>query len=134
SQMTSQAQIFTYSNVLRTLDTSLEGILQFVYTSFFAEIYGFANNASLIMPTASASPLEKVRTLAPELESVLKQYKLFVEDNQIDFELLQMSSSPSSMKDIPSLNKKKYIYLNTNNQEAIASSNLFFSDQRYWHM
>ncbi|WP_299989335.1 hypothetical protein [uncultured Pontibacter sp.] len=129
SQMTSQAQIFTYSNVLKTLDYSLEEILQFVYTSFFAEKYGFADNASLIMPTASASPLEKVRMLAPELESVLKQYKLYVEDNQIDFELLQISSSPSSIKDIPSLNKKKYIYPNTDNQEAVACSNLFFSDQ-----
>ncbi|MFK5915183.1 MAG: hypothetical protein QM484_12485 [Woeseiaceae bacterium] len=129
SEMTSQAQIFTYSNVLNTLDNSLEEILQFVFTSFFAKKYGFANNANLTVPTASASALEKVRSLAPELESVLKQYKLFVEDNQIDFELLQMSSSPSSMKDIPSLNENKYIYLNTINQEAVSCSNLFFSDQ-----
>jgi len=128
-QMTSQGQISTYSNVLKTLGSSLEEILQFVYTSFFTERYGFANNAILTMPTASASPLEKVRLLAPELESVLKQYKLFVEDNQIDFELLQMSSSSSSMEDIPSLNENKYVYLNINNQEAIGCSNLFFSDQ-----
>lgn len=129
SQMTSQAQIFTYSNVLRTLDISIEEILQFVYTTLFSEKYGFASNASLIMPTLSASPLEKVRTLAPELESILKQYKLFVEDQQIDFELLQMSSSPSSMRDIPSLNESKYIYLNKDSEEANACSNLFFSDQ-----
>ena len=129
SEMTSQAQIFTYSSVLSTLDNSLEEILQFVFTSFFAKNYGFANNASLIVPTVNSSALEKVRSLAPELESVLKQYKLFVEDNQIDFELLQMSSSPISMKDIPSLNTKKYIYLNTNNQDAVSCSNLFFSDQ-----
>uniref|UniRef100_UPI00094CDCE3 hypothetical protein n=1 Tax=Moritella viscosa TaxID=80854 RepID=UPI00094CDCE3 len=129
SEMTSQAQIFTYSNVLSTLDNSLEKILQFTYNSVFYENYGFAENANLTMPTTNASALEKVRTLAPELESILKQYKLYVEDNHIDFELLQMSSSPSSMKDIPSLNENKYIYLDTNNQEAINSTNLFFSDQ-----
>nr|SHO12361.1 ATPase involved in DNA repair [Moritella viscosa] len=129
SEMTSQAQIFTYSNVLSTLDISLEEILQFAYNSIFSEKYGFANNANLTMPTSSASALEKVRTLAPELESVLKQYKLYVEDNNIDFELLQMSSSPSSMRDIPSLNEKKHIYLDMNNHEAISSSHLFFSDQ-----
>ncbi|MGC3834238.1 hypothetical protein ACPSKX_08130 [Moritella viscosa] len=104
-------------------------ILQFTYNSVFYENYGFAENANLTMPTTNASALEKVRTLAPELESILKQYKLYVEDNHIDFELLQMSSSPSSMKDIPSLNENKYIYLDTNNQEAINSTNLFFSDQ-----
>jgi hypothetical protein len=130
SEMASQAQIFTYSNILNTLDNSLEEILQFVFNTVFSEKYGFANNATLTMPTSSALALEKVRTLAPELESVLKQYKLFVQDNQIDFELLQISSSPSSMKDIPSLNEKKYIYLNTDNQEANSVANLFFSDQR----
>jgi hypothetical protein len=129
SQMASQAQIFTYSNVLRTLDISIEEILPFVFTTFFPEKYGFPANASLTMPTLSVSALEKVRTVAPELESILKQYKLFVEDQQIDFELLQMSSSPSSMKDIPSLNENKYIYINKDNEEANACSNLFFSDQ-----
>lgn len=129
SQMTSQAQIFTYSNILKSLDTSLEEVLQFIYTSFFSKKYGYAKNAILAMPTLNASPLERVRSIAPELESILKQYKLFVEDNHIDFELLQMSSSPCSMKDIPSLNKNKYIYLNTNNAEAVICSHLFFSDQ-----
>ncbi|HIF9437391.1 TPA: hypothetical protein ACX6SL_001510 [Photobacterium damselae] len=128
-QMISQAQIFTYSNVLNTLDISLEEVLKFIYTSLFADKYGFAINANLTMPTASASALEKVRSLAPELESVLKQYKLFVEENEIDFELLQMSSSPSSMKDIPSLNENKYVYINKSNQEAVSCSHLFFSDQ-----
>lgn len=128
SNLTSQAQIFTYSNVISTLDSSLEEVLKFVYTSIFPEQYGFSNNASLTMPTASASALEKIRVLAPELESILKQFKLFVEDGHIDFELLQMSSSPNSFKDIPSLNENKYIYL-TKSNEALACSNLFFSNQ-----
>ncbi|MEQ9424615.1 MAG: hypothetical protein RJQ09_09375 [Cyclobacteriaceae bacterium] len=129
SQMASQAQIFTYSNVLRTLDISIEEILPFVYTTFFPEKYGYPGNASLTMPTMRVSALEKVRTIAPELESILKQYKLFVEDQKIDYELLQMSSSPSSLSDIPSLNENKYIYRNNDNEEANACTNLFFSDQ-----
>jgi hypothetical protein len=129
SQMASQAQIHTYSVILSRLENSLENILQVVYTSSFTKIYGFASNAILTVPTASASALEKVRMIAPELESVLKQYKLFVEDKQIDFELLQMSSSPRAMKDIPSLNDNKYIYLKSSNQEVLVCSNLLFSDQ-----
>lgn len=129
SELTSYIQMFTYSKILTSLDTSLEDILQFVYTSYFSEKYCFADNASLTMPPKNISALEKVRLIAPELESVLKQYKLFVEDKHIDFDLLQMSSSPSPIKDIPSLNKNKYIYLNINNKDAIMCSHLFFSDQ-----
>src|SRR5690606_24330866 len=72
---------------------------------------------------------EKVRLLAPEFESALKQFKLFVEDGSIDFELLQISSAPSAIKDIPSLNENKYIYFNEDNKEMLGCSNLFFSDQ-----
>ncbi len=129
SEMASQAQILSYAKILKSLNTSLESVLSYVYTSVFAEKYDFANNATLNMPTQSASALEKVRSLAPELESVLKQYKLFVEDNQIDYDLIQMSSSPCTIKDVTSLNKGKYLYLNTENQEANTFSNLFFSDQ-----
>jgi hypothetical protein len=67
--------------------------------------------------------------LAPEFESVLKQVKLFVEDGFIDFELLQISSTPTAIKDIPSLNKNKYIYFNGDNKEVMGCANLFFSDQ-----
>src|SRR5699024_4221666 len=69
------------------------------------------------------------RLLAPEFESILKQFKLFVEDEIIDFGLLQICSLPTSIKDIPSLNSNKYIYFNSNNKEMVGCSNLFFSDQ-----
>lgn len=128
SEITSQAQIAVYNKVLSELGTSLEEILQHVFTVDFHERFGFAENALFSIPSATTY-LEKVRLLAPELESILKQFKLFVEDGSIDFELLQMSSSPTAIKEIPSLNQKKYIYLNKDNEEAVSCSNIFFSDQ-----
>jgi hypothetical protein len=128
SEMTSQSQIFGYDKVLSELGISLEDILHFVFTVAFQEKYSFAENARFSIPTAT-SYFEKVRLLAPEFESALKQFKLFVEDGSIDFELLQISSSPSAIKDIPSLNQNKYIYFNEDNEEMVGCSNLFFSDQ-----
>jgi hypothetical protein len=128
SEMTSQGQIFSYSQVLQNLNNSLEDILHFVFTSAFQEKFSFADNARFSIPTAT-SYFEKVRLLAPEFESALKQFKLYVEDGSIDFELLQISSSPSTIKDIPSLNSKKYIYFNESNQVMVGCSNIFFSDQ-----
>jgi hypothetical protein len=129
SEMTSQGQIIGYSKVLSDLNISLESILNFVFTSIFQEFYGFAHNAHFSIPPSANTYLEKVRLLAPEFESILKQFKLFVEDGNIDFELLQMSSTPSALKDIPSLNEKKYIYFHDDNKEMLGCSNLFFSDQ-----
>jgi len=128
SEMTSQSQIIGYNKVLSELGTSLEDILHFVFTIAFQEKFSFAKNARFSIPTAT-SYFEKVRLLAPEFESALKQFKLFVEDGSIDFELLQISSSPSAIKDIPSLNHNKYIYFNEDNEEIVGCSNLFFSDQ-----
>ena len=127
-EMTSHVQMVGYNKIVTDLNNSLENILHHVFTSSFQEKYKFADNARFSIPSAT-SYLEKVRLLAPELESALKQFKLFVEDGSIDFELLQISSSPSEIKDIPSLNPNKYIYFNRDNKEMVACSNLFFSDQ-----
>ena len=127
-EMTSQIQLAGYNKVLSDLGISLENVLHEVFTSSFQEKYEFVTmlvfQFHLLCPTS-----EKVRLLAPEFESVLKQFKLFVEEGSIDFELLQISSNPTSIKDIPSLNQNKYIYFNEDNQEAVGCANLFFSDQ-----
>jgi hypothetical protein len=93
------------------------------------EKFDFPQNASFSIPISTNSFLEKVRIIAPEFESILKQYKLYVEDGFIDFELLQMSSLPTKIKDIPSLNEGKYIYFNDENIEMVNCANIFFSDQ-----
>ena len=128
-EMTSHAQIVAYCTVLNRLGNSLENILKDVFTSIFQDKYNFAKNARLSMPSELVSSFEKVRFFAPEFESVLKQFKLFVDDGEIDFELLQMTSSPSTLKDIPSLIPDKYLYLNEDNKELVGCLNLFFSDQ-----
>jgi hypothetical protein len=127
-EMTSQIQLVGYNQVLSDLGISLENVLHQVFTSSFQEKYEFANNARFSIPSTT-SYFDKVRLLAPEFESVLKQFKLFAEDGIIDFELLQISSNPTAIKDIPSLNTCKYLYFNEDNKEAVGCTNLFFSDQ-----
>lgn len=128
SEMTAHAQIVGYSKILDELGTSIENVIHNVFTSSFQESYGFAENARFSIPPG-ISHFEKIRLLAPEFESVLKQYKLFVEEGSIDFELLQISSSPTSIKDTPSLNRDKYFYFNEENSEMAFCRDLFFSDQ-----
>lgn len=127
--MSAHVHIAAYYKLLNGLENSLEDTLHNVFTSVFTEKYNFAHNARISMPSATVSSFEKVRFIAPEFESVLKQFKLFVEEGEIDFELLQMASKPSNIEDIPSLNINKYIYFNADNRELVSYSNLFFSEQ-----
>lgn len=129
SEMTSLAQIYGYYNILNDLNIIMEKSLESVFTQTFHEEYNFDKNAIFSVPTTTISYLEKVRLLAPEFESILKQYKLFVEDGYIDFDLLRISSSPTTIKDIPSLNPNKYFYFNEDNKVMLGCSYLFFSDQ-----
>lgn len=128
-EMTSHAQIVAYSNILNGMGVPLESVLENVFMSVFPGKYNFAKNCRLSMPSTFVSYFDKVRLLAPEFESILKQYKLFVEDGVIDFELLQMSSVPITIRDIPSLNQNKYIYLNDQNTDIANCTYLLFSDQ-----
>lgn len=128
-ESTSLAQVYGYSNVLDKLGITIENVLQSVFTDFFQEEYKFDSKAVLSVPNATNSYLEKIRFLTPELESILKQFKLFVEEGTIDFDLIRISSSSTSIKDIPSLNSNKYIYLNEENKKLNYSLYLLFSDQ-----
>lgn len=128
-ESTSLAQVYGYSNVLDKLGITIENVLQSVFTEFFQEEYKFDSKALLSVPNATNSYLEKIRFLTPELESILKQFKLFVEEGTIDFDLIRISSSPTSIKDIPSLNSNKYIYLNEENKKLNDILYLLFSDQ-----
>ncbi|MDP8050952.1 hypothetical protein QJU23_00745 [Pasteurella atlantica] len=122
-------QIRGYTEILiKKLNISLEEIIHRIFTKVFQERYDFSANTSFNIPSTQ-SYLEKIRILAPEFESILKQFKLFVEDSDIDLELLQISSKPVHFSEIPSLNHYKYIYLNNDNPTLENILTLFFSDQ-----
>jgi len=129
SEMTSQAQLAGYDKVLDNIDFSLLKVLQNIYTIEFQNKYDFPENARFSVPKENNSAFEKIKIIAPEFESILKQFRLFVEDREIDFELLAISSSPVGIKDIPSLNESKYLYPNEKNHKLRQYTNLLFSDQ-----
>ena len=129
SEMTSQAQLAGYDKVLDDIGRPLSKVLQDIYTIEFRSNYDYPENARFSVPKENNSAFEKIKIIAPEFESILKQFRLFVEDREIDFELLSMSSLPVAIKDIPSLNESKYLYPNEKNHKLIQYTNLLFSDQ-----
>lgn len=73
--------------------------------------------------------IEKIRTLLPEIDFLLKQYNSLAEDGNIDIELLQISSKPIGFGQIKSQVKLKYIY--SEHESILKLKNQFFSNQSH---
>ncbi|MBS7565534.1 hypothetical protein KHS38_14065 [Mucilaginibacter sp. Bleaf8] len=107
--MLSMAQLGIFGHYLKERGRPIEAVIDGFINDFFKEIWGMAN-LIFKMPQADLSAFEKIRLLAPDMEYLLKQYKAFVNDGDIEHELLQMDSTPLNFSDLPSLLAKKYLF------------------------
>lgn len=105
----SRLKFEAYKIFLEAIDLKSEDLLQYYVNDYINNKYKAAS-FRLYIPTLSGTTLEKIRLLVPEFESLIEQYKLFVQDGSIDFELLQVTTKTSGFEKIPSLIKKKYVY------------------------
>lgn len=117
-----------YEGFLKHNDISLEDVIAWFFTDYLKnefKVDGFEFSAS----TKSSTYLEKSRHLFSEMESAVKQFRLYVEeDGEIDPELLSITSGAVSYKGLPSLLDGKYLYL-TQDQSIRDIQYLLFSDQ-----
>ena len=78
-------------------------------------------------PSLESTYVEKCRTIAAELDSILHQYKLWCEDGVINQELLEFSSTPISINQVPSQIENKYVY--ACGEDMFTLMHMVFSDQ-----
>lgn len=129
-QMLAQLQMVGYCNELEKYHIYLEDIINWFFCNYLKHefnVKGFNFNIS----SRTASYLEKCRNIAAEMGSVLKQFKLWCEDGEIDDGLLHMSTEHMFIKDIPSMVDNKYIYPCGKDYQTI--THLLFSDQSIIH-
>ena len=120
-----QCQLALYKDVLfRYFNINLETVVAAVFNTT-CSTSKIDNLHIQIIPKEDC--LASIRCLYPEIDSVLKKYKLYVEDGIIDFELLEMSSSPVGLEDIPSLVSKKYVYKDSEQLDKVMF--YLYSDQ-----
>lgn len=127
-KMLSDLQMVSYYQRLEGLNIRLEEVIEWFFKEYLLDEFQI-KNYKMNPPSASSKYLEKCRTILPELESIIKQYNLYIEDGYINHELLHMSSNPIPYKDIKSKLEKKYIYPNYKSQEFNNIDYFFFSDQ-----
>ena len=88
----------------------------------------FAAKGFRFTPSTATTYLEKFKNLASEMEGVLKQFRMYVESEEIDRELYEMSSEHLFVDNLPSFIENKYAY--SNDKSTIKTEMfLLFSEQ-----
>ena len=124
--MMSTSQIFSYVQILKKYEIRLEEVIEWFFKDYLLEEFKIANYV-VKMPTSNSSYLEKCRAITPEIDRILKQYQYYIEDGEIDQELLQISSSHMFFENCKSIIGNKYIYPDSDIFNT--ASYLLFSDQ-----
>lgn len=120
-------QMRMFHGYLRSKDIDLEEVISWFFAEYLVEEFD-ASNFSFTPSGSGTSYLQKVRHLFAEMESVANQFSLYVQDGELDRELLAMTSEQVRYKDMPTLLEGKYLYA-TDEDEIVGILNLLFSDQ-----
>lgn len=119
-------QMSGYYHQLFSMGIRIEEVIEWFFEDYLTKEFS-AQSFRVKMPSENSTFLEKCTNIMPALETVLKQYILFVEEGYIDFELLEIRSNHLIYKNIPSLESKKYAY--GSGDEYNTATFLLFSDQ-----
>lgn len=123
------SQLMMFDNYLHKRGTCVESLIRNYYEVHFKNDYGYPSHA-LSLPKDDDIFVNKNRVIAPEMESVIKMYDLFVEEGEINQELyeykmgLHISLAKSLLKD-----KHKYAIIKEGPNEIYTPLGLLFSDQ-----
>lgn len=115
-----------YDQILRKNNVNLLSVFKWFFEEYLNDefdVCGFEFD----IPSENTTYLEKCKLLATSIERALKQFTMFVNDGNINHEMLSISSNSLKYKDIPSLIKNKYIYKANNDLNYVFNS--MFSNQ-----
>lgn len=131
-EMYSDAILHSYLNILNLFNVKIEDMIEWFFLEYIKDEFQI-DNFAFKMPSSGTSYLEKCKIILPEIDRIFKQYNMLVEDNEIDHELIQMSSSSFKSKDMKSFNRNKYVY-SSSDWYKIASRLLFSSQSGIFYL
>lgn len=119
-------QMKRYIEFLNEHGINIEKVFKWFFEEYMIE--EFAAKGFRFTPSTATTYLEKFKNLASEMEGVLKQFRMYVESEEIDRELYEMSSEHLFVDNLPSFIESKYAY--SNDKSTIKTEMfLLFSEQ-----
>lgn len=120
-------QMIAMVKTLSETGRRVEDAIKSFYEDFLREQYNYPSQR-ITIPSVESSYVEKFRALAPEMDSVIKQYNLYSKEGEIDPELLALESS-IKVTDSASCVDKKYYVVNDGNTDLQSIFYLLFGEQ-----
>lgn len=117
------AQMFGYYEILSDAGVNLEDMFLWFFKIYLPKEF---HATGFFINIPSGDLLNRCSRIAIEIESILKQFKLYCEDNEVVHDLL-IEEDQMVISCIPSKQKNKYIYADKKNTSQIFYN--LFSDQ-----
>lgn len=111
----SLCQLYAYEEVLKKNGSSFENELKQFYECHLKEEYDYPG-LPINLPSVDDSALSRCRVLCPELDAVVHQYSAFVEEDEIDKDLISLSK-PLKVEEGRSLLSNKYYEIAEGNND-----------------
>ena len=108
-------QLYAYEEVLKKNGSSFESELKQFYECHLKEEYDFPG-LPINLPKVDESALDKCRVLCPELDAIVHQYSIFVDEDEIDQDLIRLSK-PLKVEEGKSLLANKYYEIAEGNND-----------------
>lgn len=118
--------IMSYYYELRNLNISLENVFKWFFEEYLHEEFK-AIGFKLNIPSEKSSYIEKIRTFCEQIDSILKQFSIFVNEGEVNPDLVRIIRNTPLFEHIPSFNNKKYAYIKDSELKFIV--HLLFSNQ-----
>lgn len=107
----------------------IEDLINLFITNHLSK-YKWLENISLNLNRNWEINESNLRDIHSYIDNLLKQYRCFVEEKKIDFDLIAIESKPVKFSDIPSVLDNKYYYKNSEEIEELLF--IFFSNQAWF--
>ncbi len=108
-------QLFGYDDILKKSGSYFERELKLFYEHYLKEQFDYPS-LPLTIPNSDDSALIKCRVLCPELDAIVKQYNIFIVEDEIDKDLIRLSQ-PLKVEEGKSFLVNKYYEIAEGNEE-----------------
>ncbi len=122
----STLQMLAYKNELQNYKISIESLFKWFFENYLCTEFG-VKGFNYITPSSSSKMIEKILLLTSQFDAVIKQFRLFIDEGEVNRGLFEFSSDISPIVDSASMIERKYIYPNSTDLKRVLFD--FFSDQ-----
>ncbi len=121
-------ELMFYDEFLKSINHNVESLINYFLTEY-CKVEHNISNFNFNACSTNSKYIEKNRSLFAELESVLKQYRAYVENKIIDHKFINFCSKPLNIDNCFSNVCRKYIYIKNDATILHNALHCLFSDQ-----